>query len=72
MALKKILECDKCGASVDVPNDCETLIAAIAAANGATPGWERASGDKVLCPKCSPLYDQLLKKQEKEIEKFFK
>ncbi len=28
MALKKILGCDKCGASVDVPNDRETLIAA--------------------------------------------
>lgn len=65
LVTKKVLECDRCGASVPVPEGAK----AFDVADG-MPGWARVSGDRFLCPDCSPGYDLLLARHKVELEDY--
>lgn len=65
LVTKKLLECDRCGASVEVP---ETSVA-FDVADG-VPGWRRVDGERFLCPDCSPGYELLLARHRVELEDY--
>ena len=58
---KALLVCDRCGASIEVPEHS----APFDVADG-RDGWVRVSQDRFLCPECSPGYRLLQARHEVE------
>ena len=62
----KSLVCDRCGASVPIESDGFTLFEL----DKTHPDWRRISGDRLLCPDCSPGYELLEARHKVELEDY--
>lgn len=62
---KTIIQCDRCGSSVPVPSGSVPFDVA-----DGMDGWVRVSGDRFLCPECSPGYDLLRARHKVELEDY--
>lgn len=65
LVTKKMLVCDRCGASVSVNDDSASFDIA-----RAYPAWTRISGDRFLCPACSPGYELLISRHRVELDDY--
>lgn len=62
---KRYVECDRCGASENADEHEDEFNPA-----KTHPGWMRASGYGLLCPKCAPGYDLLIARHEAELDEY--
>ena len=65
LATRKMLVCDRCGESLEVPE-----AAAESDVASGHPGWLRVRGDAFLCPRCSPGYETLAARHRVELEDY--
>lgn len=65
LVTKTMLVCDRCGSSVPVGDNAMPLDVA-----EGLPGWTRVSGDRFLCPECSPGHELLVSRHRLELENY--
>lgn len=65
LVTKKVLVCDRCGASADVEEGFHSI-----SVDSLPDGWHGIGRDRVLCHECHPGYELFLARHKVEIEDY--